>query len=191
MLSLSPMPGASAKAVQQRLNQSTPSFGPYEAWTAKEFARRSQRYWMVDTGAGAGVLFMAVIVCLVGSVVTSQSLKAVVAASSREYAVLNALGVSRAALGRVVVEQACWIGGLGFVWVAVWIALYQKPDEQKRLSAAELAYIRSDQTVQPFTPAPAGAVEKKVSWFKLLTYRQVLFQNDKTNPTKELQFTKL
>lgn len=112
-------PGASAKAVQQRLNQSTPSFGPYEAWTAKEFARRSQRYWMFDTGAGAGVLFMAVIVCLVGSVVTSQSLKAVVAASSREYAVLNALGVSRAALGRVVVEQACWIGGLGFVMAAL------------------------------------------------------------------------
>ncbi len=29
-------------------------------------------------------------------------------------------------------------------------------------------------------------------WFnKLLTYRQVLFQNDKTNPGKELQFTKL
>src|SRR5258708_27012536 len=46
------------------------------SWTAREFARRSQRYWMFDTGAGAGVLFMAVIVCLVGSVVTSQSLKA-------------------------------------------------------------------------------------------------------------------
>jgi putative ABC transport system permease protein len=107
--------GASRKAVKQRLNQPTASFGPHEAWTAKEFARRSQRYWMFDTGAGAGVLFMALIVCLVGSVVTSQSLKAVVAASSREYAVLNALGVSRAALGRVVVEQACWIGGLGFV----------------------------------------------------------------------------
>ncbi len=112
-------PGASAKAVKQRLNQPTPSFGPYEAWTAREFARRSQRYWMFDTGAGAGVLFMAVNVCLVGSVVTSQSLKAVVAASSREYAVLNALGVSRAALGRVVVEQACWIGGLGFVMAAL------------------------------------------------------------------------
>lgn len=29
-------------------------------------------------------------------------------------------------------------------------------------------------------------------WFnKLLTFRQVLFQNDKNNPTKELQFTKL
>lgn len=111
--------GASAKAVQQRLSATVSSFGPYEAWTADTFARRSQRYWMFDTGAGAGVLFMAIIVCLVGSVVTSQSLKAVVAGSAREYAVLNALGVSRGALGRVVVEQACWIGGLGFVLAAL------------------------------------------------------------------------
>lgn len=114
--------GAAPKTVQQRLSQTLPSassFGPYEAWTAKSFARRSQRYWMFDTGAGAGVLFMAIIVCLVGSVVTSQSLKAVVAGSAREYAVLNALGVSRGALGRVVVEQACWIGGLGFVLAAL------------------------------------------------------------------------
>ena len=64
------------------------------------------------------------------------------------------------------------IGMLGFVWVAVWAALYEKPEQQKRLSADELAYIRSDQTVQPFAPVPAGTVDKKVSWFKLLTYRQ-------------------
>lgn len=50
--------------------------------------------------------------------------------------------------------------------------MYEKPEQQKRLSAEELAYIRSDQTVQPFTPEPAGAAAKKVSWFKLLTYRQ-------------------
>lgn len=111
--------GARPEAVQQRLSRTVSGFGPYEAWTAKSFARRSQRYWMLDTGAGAGVLFMAIIVCLVGSVVTSQSLKAVVAGSAREYAVLNALGVSRGALGRVVVEQACWIGGLGFVLAAL------------------------------------------------------------------------
>ena len=111
--------GAKASEAEARLSQSSSSFGPYEVWTADAFARRSQRYWMLDTGAGAGVLFMAVIVCLVGAIVTSQSLKAVVAGSAREYAVLNALGVSRAALGRVVVEQACWIGGLGFVLAAL------------------------------------------------------------------------
>lgn len=111
--------GAKPQEAQARLNQPGSSFGPYEVWTADAFARRSQRYWMLDTGAGAGVLFMAVIVCLVGAIVTSQSLKAVVAGSAREYAMLNALGVSRGALGRVVVEQACWIGGLGFVLAAL------------------------------------------------------------------------
>lgn len=111
--------GVDPTMVKSRLSEPTSSFGPYEVWTAEEFARRSQRYWMLDTGAGAGVLFMAIIVCLVGAVVTSQSLKAVVAGSAREYAVLNALGVSRGALGRVVVEQACWIGGLGFVLAAL------------------------------------------------------------------------
>ena len=112
-------PGSDVRAVQQRLSQSGKSFGPHEVWTANAFARRSQLYWMFDTGAGAGVLFMAIVVCLVGAVVTSQSLKTVVAGSAREYAVLNALGVSRAALGRVVVEQACWIGGLGLILAAV------------------------------------------------------------------------
>ena len=111
--------GAEPAQVQQALNDHHGSFGLYEAWTAEQFAHRSQRYWMLDTGAGAGVLFMAIIVCLVGSVITSQSLKAVVAGSSREYAVLNALGVSRGALGRVVIEQACWIGSIGFVLAAV------------------------------------------------------------------------
>ncbi len=64
------------------------------------------------------------------------------------------------------------IGMLGFVWVAVWIALYEKPDQQKRLSAEELAYIRSDEGVQVATPEVKGVAAKKVSWFKLLTYRQ-------------------
>ncbi|WP_395024482.1 ABC transporter permease [Comamonas odontotermitis] len=108
-------PGADARQVQQRLNSAARSFGPHETWTAKAFAHRSQMYWMFNTGAGAGVLFMAIVVCLVGAVVTSQSLRTVVAGSSREYAVLNALGVSRSALGRVVVEQAFWIGAAGMV----------------------------------------------------------------------------
>lgn len=111
--------GADVEAVGARLNRGGASFGPHEAWTAQAFAHRSQLYWMFDTGAGAGVLFMAIVVCLVGAVVTSQSLKTVVTGSAREYAVLNALGVSRGALGRVVVEQALWIGGLGLLLAAL------------------------------------------------------------------------
>jgi len=104
-----------AAEVQARLAGGAPGFGPFAVWTAEEFALRSQLYWLLDTGAGVAVLFMVGIVCLVGTVVTSQSLMGVVAGSAREYAVLNALGVSRRSLGRLVIEQAGWIGGLGLL----------------------------------------------------------------------------
>ena len=112
-----------APAVQARLAQSDASFGPLQVWTAQEFAQRSQQYWLLDTGAGMAVLFMALIVCLVGAVITNQSFAAVVAASAREYATLTALGASRGALARVVIEQACLVGGLGMVLAAVASAL--------------------------------------------------------------------
>lgn len=106
-------PGANTEAVRNRLMSKKDGIGPVEVWTAQAFAQRSQWYWLLDTGAGVAVLFMALIVCLVGAVITSQSLASVVAGSAREYAMLNALGASRLALGRVVVEQSLWIGGLG------------------------------------------------------------------------------
>jgi putative ABC transport system permease protein len=109
---------AQANAAQARL-AADPAFGPFQVWTARSFAWRSQLYWMLGTGAGVAVLFMALIVCLVGVVITSQSLTAVVAASSREYAMLQALGASRASLSRVILEQACWIGGLGMLLAGV------------------------------------------------------------------------
>lgn len=91
------------------------AFGPFEVWSADEFASRSQRYWLFDTGAGVAVLFMAVIVFVVGAVITSQSLLALVVASAREYATLNALGVSFTSLARVLVEQSLWVGAIGLV----------------------------------------------------------------------------
>ena len=103
-----------ADAVAARLRGDT-AFGPYTTWSAKDFARISVRYWMFDTGAGAGVLFLAGIVFLVGAVITSQTLIAAVNGSMREYATLNALGVGVGALRRVVLEQAFWVGALGLL----------------------------------------------------------------------------
>ena len=53
-------------------------------------------------------------------------------------------------------------GLIGFFWVAWWLAVYRHPEEHPRLSATELAYIRSDPVDPPV----------HVSWLKLLTYRQ-------------------
>jgi putative ABC transport system permease protein len=106
--------GARPRIVARRLNGSR-AFGPYTVWTARAFARESSLYWMLDTGAGAGVLFLAGIVFLVGAVITSQTLIAAVIGSIREYATLNALGVGRGSLRKVVMEQAFWVGALGLL----------------------------------------------------------------------------
>ncbi|WP_207431626.1 MFS transporter [Sabulibacter ruber] len=62
------------------------------------------------------------------------------------------------------------IGAVGFVWLIFWFIFYDTPDRQKRLSAAERAYISSDSepVLEPDSPASA----EKVSWFRLLNFKQ-------------------
>ncbi len=103
-----------AQAVVDRLTGRA-DFGPHEAWTAKDFAQRSELFWLFDTGAGAGVLFLAAVVFLVGAVISSQTLVAAVVGSVREYATLNALGIGLRALRWVVLEQAFWVGAIGVI----------------------------------------------------------------------------
>lgn len=97
------------EAVLARLAPRARALG-FELWTREGFAQRSVRFWMLETGAGLAVIFLAGVVALVGALITSQTLMAAVAGSRNEYATLHALGVGRAALRRVVLEQAGWIG---------------------------------------------------------------------------------
>src|SRR5690606_7357407 len=55
-------------------------------------------------------------------------------------------------------------GGIGFVWVAAWWWIYETPEKQRRLSAAELSYIKEGQPVIEEKAA-------KVPWLSLLRYR--------------------
>ena len=106
-------PGAADRVAVRLAGRTT--FGPYELWSSHAFAQRSQRYWLLDTGAGVAVLFLATIVPLSGAVIASQALMAVVVSSAREFATLNALGVGFRALRWVVLEQAAWVGGVGLL----------------------------------------------------------------------------
>ena len=54
------------------------------------------------------------------------------------------------------------IGSLGFAWLALWILLYQKPEDHPCCSKAELDYILDD------APQPT----EKIKWLQLLPYRQ-------------------
>ena len=62
------------------------------------------------------------------------------------------------------------IGAIGLLWLFFWLVLYDRPEKQKRLSTAELEYINSD--IEK-TEADAEDIKKeKVSWIKLLGYKQ-------------------
>jgi MFS transporter, ACS family, hexuronate transporter len=54
-------------------------------------------------------------------------------------------------------------GGLGALWIIAWLVLYQRPDESRRVTAQELAYIRNDR--ESAAPAP-------VPWRVMLRSRQ-------------------
>jgi ACS family hexuronate transporter-like MFS transporter len=62
------------------------------------------------------------------------------------------------------------IGAIGFLWMIVWQIFYDAIEKQKRISDAEKAYIIADN--EEHEVAVEAGKEEKVSWFKLLTYRQ-------------------
>lgn len=59
-------------------------------------------------------------------------------------------------------------GSFGFIWLVLWLIYYDKPTQHKQLQKEELDYINSDKD------APLERVDQgqKVSWFKLLKFRQ-------------------
>ncbi|OGU33545.1 MAG: hypothetical protein A2068_07805 [Ignavibacteria bacterium GWB2_35_6b] len=58
-------------------------------------------------------------------------------------------------------EAFIFTGAIGFLWLILWFWLYEKPEENKRLSKTELAYIQSD---PPDT-------QVKIPWKQLFKYR--------------------
>ena len=62
-------------------------------------------------------------------------------------------------------------GAVGLLWLFFWYWLYDVPSKQKRLGAAEYAYIHSDQESQ-VEEKRVEEPAREISWFRLLGYRQ-------------------
>jgi ACS family hexuronate transporter-like MFS transporter len=60
------------------------------------------------------------------------------------------------------------IGLVSCLWLVAWLLMYRRPHEHSKVSAEELAYIQSDSTPVSAKPAP----DVKISWFKLLRFRE-------------------
>lgn len=108
-----------AEAVRDALRAPGRTVTRFGAWTAEELSIKSQLYWLLESGAGAGSAFASLLGLVVGAVITSQTLYAAIIGSIREYATLRALGVPGRSLHAVVLEQSLWIGVAGLALTGV------------------------------------------------------------------------
>ncbi len=60
-------------------------------------------------------------------------------------------------------EAFIFTGLLGFIWIVLWVWLYEAPEKHKKVSKEELEYIQSD---------PIEITGEKIPWLRLLKYRQ-------------------
>jgi ACS family hexuronate transporter-like MFS transporter len=64
------------------------------------------------------------------------------------------------------------IGALGFVWMGFWIFMYDKPEKNSKVSAAELEYIQQDAIADRNLVGFIPESETKVSFKDCLKYKQ-------------------
>ena len=63
------------------------------------------------------------------------------------------------------------IGALGYIWMGLWVYLYDKPEKSKHVNKAELTYIEQDD--EEDAGKSEQKEEKTISFGKCFTYRQL------------------
>jgi putative ABC transport system permease protein len=106
------LPGVGLESIRKDLQDGLGSKA-YRVWTRQGLSQSSQFYWLEESGVGAGFLFSCLLGLVIGVVITSQTLRAAVLGSIREYAAFRAMGVPARKLAGVVLQQSLWIAGAG------------------------------------------------------------------------------
>ena len=119
------MPGADPEAVKNRLSAALPD--DVQVLTRDEFMAEERHFWQDATPIGFIFRFGLVIGVVVGMVICSQVLQADVASHLKEYATLKAMGYTSTYLTWVVLQEALFLGVLGFVpSLIVCVFLYEQ-----------------------------------------------------------------
>jgi putative ABC transport system permease protein len=105
-------PGYSVTAVRDGLRERFPN---YDVWTKEEFAFRSRKHWLIDTGVGGALLLAAALAFLIGVSVVAQTIYSQTSEHVEEYATLRAMGASNWYVISIVLCQALICGTVGVV----------------------------------------------------------------------------
>ncbi len=104
--------GANLESVRAEITARLPDT---EVITQDEFRKRSQAYWLFQTGAGAALIAGAVLGLIVGVVIVAQTLYASTKDHINEFATLRALGAGAGYIVKVILMQAVLSGLIGYL----------------------------------------------------------------------------
>jgi putative ABC transport system permease protein len=112
MILVSPEPGISAEAVAENIRRET----GYAALTRSEWAWKTARFYLANTGIPVNFGVIVLVGILVGAVVTGQTLYLFTLDNLKQYAALKAVGVTDRAVRGMVLLQAGVVGALGYAF---------------------------------------------------------------------------
>ena len=121
--------GANLESVRAEITARLPDT---EVITQDEFRKRSQAYWLFQTGAGAALIAGAVLGLIVGVVIVAQTLYASTKDHINEFATLRALGAGAGYIVKVILMQAVLSGLIGYLLgISLALAVIQAAQDTK------------------------------------------------------------
>jgi putative ABC transport system permease protein len=107
-----PAPGADLEAVRAEIQRRLPY---NDVHTREEWASKSRRYWVENTGLGFNMVMTIFLGCLVGVVIVAQTLYTSTMEHLREFGTVKAIGGTNGDIYRILARQALIAAVAGFV----------------------------------------------------------------------------
>jgi putative ABC transport system permease protein len=85
-----------------------------DVYTSPEFSKKTEDYWMSNTGTGMALLGVALMGLLIGTVIVANTIYTSTTEHLKEFGTLKAIGASNWDLYRIIVEQALINSVIGY-----------------------------------------------------------------------------
>jgi putative ABC transport system permease protein len=104
-------PGYSAQEVKRRIQDTVKDVDVY---TSPEFSKKTEDYWMINTGTGVALLAVALMGLLIGTVIVANTIYTSTTEHLKEFGTLKAIGASNWDLYKIIIEQALINSVIGY-----------------------------------------------------------------------------
>ena len=104
-------PGYSVQDVKRRIQETV---NDVDVYTSPEFSKKTQDYWMINTGTGVALLAVALMGVVIGTVIVANTIYTSTTEHLKEFGTLKAIGASNWDLYAIIIEQALINSVIGF-----------------------------------------------------------------------------